>query len=146
TCVFFFQAEDGIRDFHVTGVQTCALPIFAVTGILATMPYIALQLVGIQAVLDVMGIGGGEHTNWFVKDLPLLIAFGVLAAYTYSSGLRAPALIAFVKDTLIYLVIAVAIIYIPIKLGGFDEIFAKAGAAFDETNPATGAPRGALVP
>src|SRR5690606_40521061 len=26
---FFFQAEDGIRDFHVTGVQTCALPISA---------------------------------------------------------------------------------------------------------------------
>src|SRR5690606_40227027 len=25
---FFLQAEDGIRDFHVTGVQTCALPIF----------------------------------------------------------------------------------------------------------------------
>src|SRR5690606_40078962 len=25
--LFFFQAEDGIRDFHVTGVQTCALPI-----------------------------------------------------------------------------------------------------------------------
>src|SRR5690606_40209695 len=29
---FFFQAEDGIRDFHVTGVQTCALPIWAVRG------------------------------------------------------------------------------------------------------------------
>src|SRR5690606_39705192 len=30
TCFpFFFQAEDGIRDFHVTGVQTCALPILA---------------------------------------------------------------------------------------------------------------------
>src|SRR5690606_39498955 len=27
-CFFFFQAEDGIRDFHVTGVQTCALPIW----------------------------------------------------------------------------------------------------------------------
>src|SRR5690606_40789531 len=27
-CAFFFQAEDGIRDFHVTGVQTCALPIW----------------------------------------------------------------------------------------------------------------------
>src|SRR5690606_39879072 len=26
--IFFFQAEDGIRDFHVTGVQTCALPIW----------------------------------------------------------------------------------------------------------------------
>jgi len=118
----------------------------ALTGILATMPYIALQLVGIQAVLDVMGVGGGEHTNWFIKDLPLLIAFGVLAAYTYSSGLRAPALIAFVKDTLIYVVIAVAIIYIPIKLGGFDDIFASASKAFSETNPATGQPRGALVP
>ncbi|WP_069771700.1 MULTISPECIES: monocarboxylate uptake permease MctP [unclassified Streptomyces] len=118
----------------------------AVTGILATMPYIALQLVGIQAVLDVMGVGGGENTNWFVKDLPLLIAFGVLAAYTYSSGLRAPALIAFVKDTLIYIVIAVAIIYIPIKLGGFDDIFAKAAHAFSQTNPATGKPRGALAP
>src|SRR5690606_30412866 len=28
SCFFFFQAEDGIRDFHVTGVQTCALPIW----------------------------------------------------------------------------------------------------------------------
>ncbi|MER6156034.1 sodium:solute symporter family protein [Streptomyces sp. NPDC001868] len=118
----------------------------ALTGILATMPYIALQLVGIQAVLDVMGVGGGENTNWFIKDLPLLIAFGVLAAYTYSSGLRAPALIAFVKDTLIYIVIAVAIIYIPIKLGGFDDIFAKAGEAYSQTNPATDKPRGSLVP
>lgn len=117
----------------------------AVTGILATMPYIALQLVGIQAVLDVMGVGG-EGSNWFVKDLPLLIAFAVLAAYTYSSGLRAPALIAFVKDGLIYIVILVAIIYIPIKLGGFDDIFAKAGHAFSQTNPATGKPRGALAP
>ena len=111
----------------------------ALTGILATMPYIALQLVGIQAVLDVMGIGGSAGSSWFVKDLPLLIAFGVLAAYTYSSGLRAPALIAFVKDALIYIVIAVAIIYIPIKLGGFDDIFASANDKF------TKAGAGALV-
>ncbi len=117
----------------------------ALTGILATMPYIALQLVGIQAVLDVMGIGGGEHTNWFVKDLPLLIAFAVLAAYTYSSGLRAPALIAFVKDGLIYLVIAVAIIYIPIKLGGFDAIFDSAGKALAQPGPVPGKPRGELI-
>ena len=70
----------------------------------------------------------------------------MLAAYTYSSGLRAPALIAFVKDTLIYIVIAVAIIYIPIKLGGFDDIFAKAGDAYAQINPATDKPRGSLVP
>src|SRR5256885_17044555 len=30
---FFFQAEDGIRDYKVTGVQTCALPIFGMIGI-----------------------------------------------------------------------------------------------------------------
>ncbi|MCF3963217.1 monocarboxylate uptake permease MctP [Streptomyces fuscigenes] len=118
----------------------------AITGILATMPYIALQLVGIQAVLDVMGIGGGDGTNWFVKDLPLFIAFLVLAAYTYVSGLRAPALIAFVKDGLIYIVILVAIIYIPIRLGGFDDVFAKAAHAFSQVSPATGKPKGALAP
>ncbi len=89
----------------------------AVTGILATMPYIALQLVGIQAVLEVMGVGGSGNT--VAKDLPLFIAFAVLAAYTYTSGLRAPALIAFLKDGLIYLVIVVAVIYLPHKLGGF---------------------------
>lgn len=118
----------------------------ALTGILATMPYIALQLVGIQAVLDVMGVGGGQSTNWFVKDLPLLIAFAVLAAYTYSSGLRAPALIAFVKDALIYIVITVALIYIPIRLGGFHDIFTKSGEALAQTSPKTGKPYGALVP
>src|SRR5215510_15774668 len=35
---FFFQAEDGIRDGHVTGVQTCALPILPLTGHAQTKP------------------------------------------------------------------------------------------------------------
>ncbi|MFC1432915.1 monocarboxylate uptake permease MctP [Streptacidiphilus sp. N1-3] len=115
----------------------------ALTGILATMPYIALQLVGIQAVLDTMGVGGSS--GWS-KDLPLLIAFAVLAAYTYSSGLRAPALIAFVKDTLVYVVVIVAVIYIPIRLGGYGHIFHDAAASLAQTNPATGQPKGSLIP
>jgi SSS family solute:Na+ symporter len=106
----------------------------AITGILATMPYIALQLVGIQVVLEVMGIGGSDSSSWFVKDLPLFLAFAVLAAYTYSSGLRAPALIAFVKDTLIYLVIIVAVIYLPTRLGGWDDIFSVAKDSFTAFN------------
>ena len=116
----------------------------AVTGLLATMPYIALQLVGIQAVLEVMGVGGSG--NKLVADLPLLIAFAALAAYTYSSGLRAPALIAFVKDILIYLVIIVAIIYIPHKLGGWGHIFDSAQSTLTKTNPKTHKPSGAIVP
>src|SRR5690349_9081517 len=116
----------------------------AVTGFIATMPYIALQLIGIQAVLEVAGIGGGD--NWFVRDLPLFVAFGVLAAYTYSSGLRAPAVIAFVKDTLIYLVIIVAIVYLPGQVGGWDAIFGAAQDKMATTNEATGAPTGSFIP
>jgi solute:Na+ symporter, SSS family len=106
--------------------------VVALTGLLATMPYIALQLIGIQVVLEVMGIGGTG--GWFAKDLPLFIAFAVLAAYTYASGLRAPAMIAFVKDTLIYVVIIVAVIYLPTRLGGWDSIFAAAKHSFDASN------------
>src|SRR5690606_41095307 len=39
---FFFQAEDGIRDFHVTGVQTCALPLSQIPLIL-WVPWISLN-------------------------------------------------------------------------------------------------------
>ena len=109
----------------------------ALTGILATMPYIALQLVGIEVVLEVMGIGV-EESSWLVGHLPLFIAFAVLAAYTYSSGLRAPALIAFVKDALIYIVIFVAIIYLPTQLGGWDNIFSTVdGLVRQRTTPRT---------
>src|SRR4051812_24522133 len=116
----------------------------AVTGFIATMPYIALQLVGIQAVLEVSGVGGSG--NKLAQDLPLLIAFAVLAAYTYSSGLRAPAVIAFVKDTLIYIVIIVAIVYLPSQVGGWGAIFGAAEHKMAADNPATGAPTGVFIP
>ncbi|WP_375432255.1 monocarboxylate uptake permease MctP [uncultured Friedmanniella sp.] len=125
------------------GTRSLSLAV-AVTGILATMPYIALQLVGIQAILEVMGLGG---TSVLARDLPLLIAFAVLAAYTYSSGLRAPAMIAVVKDLLIYIVIAVAIIHLPGLFGGWGSIFDAAQAkmaAPSPTNPAV--PTGTFIP
>ncbi|QIG45150.1 sodium:solute symporter family protein [Nocardioides anomalus] len=106
----------------------------ALTGLLATMPYIALQLVGMEVVLQVLGLQAGEDRPWVVQHLPLFIAFAVLAAYTYSSGLRAPALIAFVKDTLIYIVIIVAVLYIPHQVGGWGHIFDTVGAGFDTFN------------
>jgi SSS family solute:Na+ symporter len=108
------------------------------------MPYIALQLVGIQACLDVIGIGGNGST--FAKDLPLFIAFAVLAAYTYTSGLRAPALIAFVKDGLIYLTVIVAIVYIPTRIGGgWAHIFDAAQTRLATKNPTTGKPAGSIL-
>ncbi|NUO90290.1 MAG: sodium:solute symporter family protein [Dermatophilaceae bacterium] len=126
----FVQGRSGSRGLSLA---------VAVTGFLATMPYIALQLVGIQAVLEVAGVGGGG--NIIAKDAPIFIAFLVLALYTYTSGLRAPAIIAFVKDILIYLVIIVAVIYLPTKVGGWDHIFDAAKQKMTSTtNAATGKP------
>ena len=130
-----------VRGRH--GSQGLGLAV-AVTGILATMPYIALQLVGIESVLTVLGIGGNS-SNVLIRDLPLIIAFAVVSAYTYLAGLRAPALIAFVKDTLIYVTVIVAILYIPSRLGGWGHIFGVASAHLSSVNPATGKPYGNLV-
>ncbi len=93
----------------------------ALTGVLATMPYIALQLIGMAVVIKALGLNG---------EAPLIIAFLVLAFYTYSSGLRAPALIAFVKDIMVYIVVLVAVAIIPLKLGGYGAVFSAAEAAF----------------
>src|ERR671926_1218757 len=112
----------------------------AITGIVATMPYIALQLVGISAILKSIGFSG----EGLAGEIPLIIAFLVLALYTYNSGLRAPALIALGKDTLIYLTIIVAVVVIPSKLGGWDHIFGAAQTKFSANGgpgvilPATG--------
>src|SRR5579883_1917405 len=96
------------------GSSSLALAV-AITGILATMPYIALQIFGIEVSLAQMGVP---------IEISLIIAFGILAAYTYTGGLRAPALVAIVKDLCIWLVVLVAIIYIPLRLGGFGAVFA----------------------
>ena len=92
----------------------------AITGIIATMPYIALQLVGIEVVIG----GLGFPTQGIVGELPLIVAFVVLATFTYTSGLRAPASIAIVKDVLVYITVLALVVVVPWKLGGFGKIFA----------------------
>ncbi|HET8845124.1 MAG TPA: sodium:solute symporter [Ktedonobacteraceae bacterium] len=119
----YVTAADFVRGRF--GSPTLAL-VVAFTGILATMPYIALQMFGIQVSLAALGIPLSVSLGSFQLDIPLIIAFVILAAYTYTSGLRAPALIALVKDVMIFIVLFVTIIYIPIKLGGFGNIFSAA--------------------
>jgi SSS family solute:Na+ symporter len=113
----YVTAADFVRGRF--GNRWLALAV-AVTGIMAVIPYIALQLVGLQVVIGAMGVFG----QGFAGDIPLIIAFVILAAFTHSSGLRAPAAIAIVKDLLIYITAFAAVIVIPIQLGGFDKIFA----------------------
>jgi SSS family solute:Na+ symporter len=123
----YVTSADFVRGRFGSGTLALAV---AVTGIVATMPYIALQLVGMEVVIAGLGIpmtltipGIGQ-----VPDAPLLVAFVVLAAYTYSSGLRAPAMIAVVKDALLYITVLAAVIIIPTELGGYGKIFASVDA------------------
>lgn len=85
----------------------------AITGIVATMPYIALQMYGIEVVIGYMGVS---------PEWALTAAFVILAAFTYVSGLRAPALISLVKDVIIFVTVIGAVVYIPAKLGGYGSI------------------------
>jgi SSS family solute:Na+ symporter len=94
----------------------------AMTGIVATMPYIALQLVGLQVVIGGLGFPANQG---LLSDMPLIIAFVILAAFTYTSGLRAPASIAVVKDLLVYITVIALIVIVPFKVGGFGHIFAS---------------------
>ncbi|MDQ2731785.1 MAG: sodium:solute symporter, partial [Armatimonadota bacterium] len=124
----YITPADFVRGRYDSSLLALAV---ALTGILATMPYIALQLVGIQVVIAAMGVTG----KGLMADMPLIIAFVILAAYTYTSGLRAPAMISVVKDLLIYITVLAAVIIIPIQLGGYGKIFALAGQALPKHSP-----------
>lgn len=115
----YVTTADFVRDRFGDRALEIAI---AMTGVVALMPYVALQLVGMRAVFQQLG-------SAFASDggLPALtVAFALLAAYTYTSGLRGPALIAFVKDTLIYVTVITAVVVIPAKLGGWTHVFAAA--------------------
>jgi SSS family solute:Na+ symporter len=107
----YVTASDYVKERFDSRLLALAI---ALTGIVATMPYIALQIFGIEVVIEQMGIN---------VDVALITAFVVLALFTYVSGLRAPALIAIVKDVLIGITVLILITYIPYRLGGFGAIF-----------------------
>jgi solute:Na+ symporter, SSS family len=96
----------------------------AICGVVATMPYIALQLVGMEAVFKTIGI----HGAW-----PLWAGFAILAVFTYNAGLRAPALFAILKDILILWVVLAALAIVATRAGGWSRVFDAAAARFAAT-------------
>ena len=86
------------------------------TGLVATMPYIALQVYGIEICMAQVGMP---------VQASLWTAFALLAVITYVSGLRSATLIAVVKDVLIWVTVLVAIVYVPIHLGGYAHAFSQ---------------------
>jgi SSS family solute:Na+ symporter len=120
---------DFVRSRYGSRALTMAV---AATGILATLPYVALQLIGVRAVFQVTGLGDGE--------VALFLAFAVLAVLTYARGLRAPALVSWLKAALLATVIGATLLLITPRLGGFDEIFTAAESKLAQR------PGGTLVP
>ncbi|MET8571658.1 sodium:solute symporter [Streptomyces sp. NPDC004783] len=109
----------------------------SLTGIFALMPYIALQLLGLRAVLSVLGM----RQDGLMGDLALTAVFAVLAVSTYRYGLRAPTLVSVVKAALVIgATVAVAGLVLT-GLGSPAELFARAEAAFSAQEGAA-----ALVP
>jgi SSS family solute:Na+ symporter len=119
----YITASDFIKDKF--GSKTLAV-LVAITGIVSLLPYIALQIVGMQSVLIVMLSGiTNSHT---VQEISLLVAFVILAAFTYTSGLRGATLTAVLKDILIWITVIAVIIVVPLSIGGF-------GTAFRDVKP-----------
>jgi SSS family solute:Na+ symporter len=101
----------------------------AVTAIGATLPYVAMQLIALQAVFKVLGLTG---------ELPLVAAVLLVSVATFRSGLRAPALLSIAKDILLAW-LALSIILVVAMSGGWGATFRTAGLHFAAVqSPATG--------
>ncbi|MGH3048787.1 MAG: sodium:solute symporter family transporter, partial [Gaiellaceae bacterium] len=109
----YVTAADFVRDRFDNRGLTLAITL---TGLVATMPYIALQVYGIEICMSQVGL----PVEW-----SLWIAFAVLALVTYVSGLRSATLIAIVKDVFIWITVLVGVIYIPLHLGGYAHAFSQ---------------------
>jgi solute:Na+ symporter, SSS family len=117
---FVTPAEFVRARFGSRGLGT----LVAVLGIVATMPYIALQLIGIEAVFEVMGLPKG----W-----PLTVAFILLALYTFNSGLRGPALVSIVKDALVIWAVLAVVLIVAMTPGGWGPVFRVAADQYAAT-------------
>lgn len=100
----------------------------ALVGIVATMPYLALQLIALEAVFKAVGVLG----HW-----PLLTALAVVTIATFRGGLRAPALLSIAKDILlVWLVLSVVLVVA--MSGGWTAAIDAAQLRFGaDTSPAT---------
>ena len=114
----YITAGDFVRGRF--GNRWLALAV-TVTGIVATMPYIALQLVGLQVVIGALGRLGAGVCRRPAADYRVRDPRGI---HLLERSARA-ASIAIVKDILIYTTAFAAVIVIPIELGGFGKILRR---------------------
>ncbi|ADN49704.1 sodium:solute symporter family protein [Vulcanisaeta distributa] len=111
----YITAGDYVRDRFDSRILSLLI---SLTGIIAMLPYIALQIVGIRYVLDAMG---------FPVIPSFIIAYIIVAAFVAISGLRGPALSSLIKDVLLWAVILTIVIALGIRFTGFGPIFSEIG-------------------
>ena len=97
----------------------------AIVGIVAELPYIALQIVGMQAVLIALLSGLGAVNT--IIEVALVLSFIILAAFTWTSGLRGATLGALLKDALILVTVAVVVVSVA-AVGGLHSAIINASA------------------
>ncbi|MEV4335403.1 sodium:solute symporter [Streptomyces sp. NPDC049597] len=113
--------------------------VVALTGILATMPYLALQLLGIRAVLT----AGGLYPGAISSDLVMVALFTGLAVATYRHGLRAPTVISALKGVGVFASVIAVIWLVLAATGGPGEVFDAASRRLDQ--PPSGTDSGASL-
>ena len=104
----------------------------AIVGIVAELPYIALQIVGMLSVLTVMLYGISNMV--VVSDIALILSFIILAIFTYTSGLRGATLTAIFKDILILTTVALVIVIVAIA-GNFHAAFSSLPTKYSHLLP-----------
>ncbi|MFI0815756.1 sodium:solute symporter [Streptomyces sp. NPDC021098] len=112
----YVTAADFVRGRY--GSPPLALMV-ALTGILATMPYLALQLLGIEAVLEAAALGPGGGYG----DLLVVALFAGIAVATYRHGLRAPTVISALKALAVLGSIVALVTLALTRLGGTGPVF-----------------------
>ncbi|GLW96634.1 sodium:solute symporter [Microtetraspora sp. NBRC 16547] len=117
----YVTVADFVRGRYGSPLLSLAV---SLTGIFATMPYVALQLLGIRAVLGALGL----YPRGFLGDAALTAVFAVLAVSTFRHGLRAPTRVAVVKAVLVVISTIVIAMLITAELGSPATVFARAEA------------------
>lgn len=115
----YVTAADFVRGRY--GSPPLAL-VVALTGILATMPYLALQLLGVRAVLDAAGV----PSRAAVGDAVMVAVFAGLAIATYRHGLRAPTVISAFKGVAVFGSVLAVCWLVLTRLGGPGWVFEAA--------------------
>ncbi|MFJ5899451.1 sodium:solute symporter [Streptomyces sp. NPDC093064] len=124
-------AADFVRGRY--GSPPLAL-VVALTGILATMPYLALQVLGIRAVLT----AGGLFPHATGSDLAMVALYAGLAVATYRHGLRAPTVISALKAVAVFVSVAAVAWAVLAVLGEPGHIFEGAERRMAESGTGPG--------